>query len=155
MHFFGFRFPYLMKSTAEDGFIQMGCKSDYNTSHETLQTMLPWICLDSSGVCFFDQVIYSLSHSLALIIMTWIRITPFRKPKVKEVGQVLRCPGIEGFISQMMMLMMCDLTRSQWSLWGWGWYVARECVRSLAAELWTYWSLSRALLGIPNRTPLQ
>ena len=26
---------------------------------------------------------------------------------------------------------------------------------NLAAELWTYWSLSRALLGAPDRTPSQ
>ena len=28
-------------------------------------------------------------------------------------------------------------------------------VRTLAAEFCTYWSLSRALLGTPDRTPLQ
>lgn len=28
-------------------------------------------------------------------------------------------------------------------------------MRTLVAELWTYWSQSRALLGTPDRTPLQ
>ena len=28
-------------------------------------------------------------------------------------------------------------------------------VSTLAAQFWTYWSLSRFFLGTPNRTPLQ
>ncbi len=28
-------------------------------------------------------------------------------------------------------------------------------LRTLAEEFWTYWNRSRALLGTPNRTPLQ
>ena len=49
------------------------------------------------------------------------------------------------------------LTGSQWSFLRMGVMCSQGLVRvsNLAAELWTYCSLSRALLGSPDRTPLE